>query len=158
MLLNIELKGPVDEPWVSKYDYNLAAQKVVQLITQYNIGYKTMVASLRPRILDSVILASQNLRPREFLIHSALNKIGRKATLGYTTPEHVIGTNINYGDLMEETIRKFKSENKLIGVWFQKKSQPESKRMRTRVFTIEGGVDFFLSDNPLEAMKIRDSL
>ena len=59
---------------------------------------------------------------------------------------------------MEETIRKFKSENKLIGVWFQKKSQPESKRMRTRVFTIEGGVDFFFSDNPLEAMKIRDSL
>jgi len=30
--------------------------------------------------------------------------------------------------------------------------------MRTKVFTIEGGVDFFFSDDPIGAMKIRDGL
>ena len=68
------------------------------------------------------------------------------------------GINIVYEDLAEESVRKVQFENKLLGVWFVKKSQPESKAMRTKVFTIEGGVDFFFSDDPLEAMKLRDSL
>ena len=35
MLLNIELKGPLDEFWAMQYDFNLAAEKVVELIDVY---------------------------------------------------------------------------------------------------------------------------
>jgi hypothetical protein len=58
MLLNIELKGPLDESWAERYDFELAAQRVVELIDTYKIGYKTMVSSFVPRILSSIIAAS----------------------------------------------------------------------------------------------------
>jgi len=35
MLLNIELKGPLNETWAEQYDFNLAAKKVVELIDVY---------------------------------------------------------------------------------------------------------------------------
>ena len=58
MLLNIELKGPLDEEWVSQYDYTLAAQKLIDLIDKYKIARKVMVSSFVPRIIDSVIAVS----------------------------------------------------------------------------------------------------
>ena len=67
MLLNIELKGPWDNDWESQYDFDLAAQKVVQLIEKYKIGYKTMVSSFLPRIHDGILRATQNTS-REFVI------------------------------------------------------------------------------------------
>ena len=66
MLMNIELKGPFDEEWVSQYDYNLAAQKVIDLIDKYNIAPKVMVSSFVPRIIDSVIAVSTP--ERKFII------------------------------------------------------------------------------------------
>jgi len=85
-----------------------------------------MISSFRTRLLDSVFLASPNTQPREFIVHSLLSKIGQQASLEYTAPEQMTGINIVYEDLTEESVKKFQSENKLIGVWFVKKSQPES--------------------------------
>ena len=67
MILNIELKGPLNEPWISQYDYVLAAKKVVDLIAKYQIGCKTMISSFVPRIIDAVVAASSD-PPRSFII------------------------------------------------------------------------------------------
>ena len=58
MLLNIELKGPWDEEWVSQYDYNLAARKVIELMEEYDIAHRVMISSFTPKIIDSVIAES----------------------------------------------------------------------------------------------------
>lgn len=62
MLLNIELKGPLDEEWVQMYDYNLAAQKVIELIEKFQVASRVMISSFVPRIVDSVIAASPSDR------------------------------------------------------------------------------------------------
>jgi len=67
MLLDIELKGPSAEEWVEKYDHNLAAQKVVDMIGKYKIAKKTMVSSFTPRILESILLATKDTE-REFIL------------------------------------------------------------------------------------------
>ena len=66
MLLNIELKGPWDEEYVSKYDYNLAARKVIELIDKYDVAERVMISSFVPRIIDSVVAASPS--NRKFII------------------------------------------------------------------------------------------
>ena len=66
MLLNIELKGPIDEEWVAQYDYNMAARKTIDLIDKYHLAHRVMVSSFVPRIIDSVIAASTP--DRKFII------------------------------------------------------------------------------------------
>ena len=73
MLLNIELKGPLDARWAAQYDFELAAQKVVYLIGKYNIGHKTMVSSFVPRILDCILRASHTTK-RDFIVHLLRNR------------------------------------------------------------------------------------
>lgn len=58
MLLNIEMKMPNNENMVPLYDYDLAAQLVVDLIEKYNIAFKVIVSSFDTRILDNVIQAA----------------------------------------------------------------------------------------------------
>ncbi len=58
MLLNIELKGPEDVEIAKSYDFDLAALKVVEMIDQYEIGYKTMISSFSARMLQSVIASA----------------------------------------------------------------------------------------------------
>lgn len=55
MLMNIELKGPLDEQWYDYYDFNQAAQLVIALIDKYDIALKVMISSFVPRILESII-------------------------------------------------------------------------------------------------------
>lgn len=77
MLLNIELKGPLSEDWVSQYDYDLAASKVIELIDKYDIGRKTMISSFVPRIVDSITRLSTSPpaeHPRKFIIQSLRNR------------------------------------------------------------------------------------
>ena len=68
MLMNIELKGPRFGPMISKYNYELAAKKVVDLIDKYNIASKVMVSSFVPRILQSIIDVTNP--QRKFIIHN----------------------------------------------------------------------------------------
>ena len=77
--------------------------------------------------------------------------------LDYVTPEHMTGINIMYDYLTEERVRKVHGSEKLMGVWYFAKTRTEDAEMWAKLFTIEGGVDFFFSDNPVEAMQIRDS-
>ncbi len=51
MLLNIELKGPLTEEWTAKYDYDLAAQKTIDLINKHGIAKETIISSFTPQIL-----------------------------------------------------------------------------------------------------------
>lgn len=68
MLLNIELKGPLNAEWVDQYDFNVAAEKVLGLIKQYDIADKTMISSFVPKVLQSVIGASRPPKQRNFVI------------------------------------------------------------------------------------------
>ena len=67
MLLNIELKGPISEEWITKYNYDLAALKVVELIEKYKISYKTMISSFVPQILESILRVTETRR-QDFII------------------------------------------------------------------------------------------
>jgi len=67
MLLNIELKGPISEEWITKYNYDLAALKVVELIEKYKISNKTMISSFVPQILESILRVTEN-RKQDFII------------------------------------------------------------------------------------------
>ena len=71
MLLNIELKGPRFGPLVKKYNFKLAARKVVDLINKYKIASKVMVSSFVPRILDCIMDAAPP--PRKFVINNLIS-------------------------------------------------------------------------------------
>ena len=66
------------------------------------------------------------------------------------------GVNIRYNFLSNEVERKVHYKNKLLGVWYNKIDTNEDNEMYENVFSIGGGVDFFYSDKPLEAKKVRD--
>lgn len=94
MLLSLEMKAPSDEPWVSTYNKDVAAQKVVQLITMYNVGSRLMVSSFKPSMLTSVLLASST-SPRTFTVYSLLDK----GATNFSTPLGMNGLHITYDDL-----------------------------------------------------------
>ena len=74
MLLNIDMRGPLDEALLSTYDCNLAAKKVIDLIEEYDVGAKTMVSSFVPRILDAFL--ANSTAPRSFVVQSLRNRVG----------------------------------------------------------------------------------
>lgn len=94
MLLNIELKGPMDPACFEYYDFGLTARKVVELIDKYEIGYRTMISSFNPNILDAVVVESAS--DRDFLIQSLRNWFGLEDVLNYATPAQMTGINIDY--------------------------------------------------------------
>ena len=120
MLLNIELKGPMSEEIAKLYDYDLAAQKVIELIDQYSIGYKSMISSFTPRILTSVINASPSteLRPRSFVIQSIRNNYGKPDPDNYETFDEMVGMNIDYAQFTSERVEKIQSTNNFVGLWY----------------------------------------
>lgn len=120
MLLNIELKGPMSEEIAKLYDYDLAAQKVIELIDQYSIGYKSMISSFTPRILTSVINASPSteLRPRSFVIQSIRNNYGKPDPDNYETFDEMVGMNIDYAQFTSERVEKIHSTNNFVGLWY----------------------------------------
>ena len=103
MLLNIELKGPLSDDWVSQYDYDLAAQKVIELIDRYDIGKKTMISSFVTRIIDSVTRVSSSPpaeHPRTFIIQSLRNRGIKADPDNYRIFDQTTGINI-YIDYLE---------------------------------------------------------
>ena len=56
------------------------------------------------------------------------------------------GVNIRYNFLTEELQNKVHSQNKLLGVWYNKMDTIEDNEMYEKIFTIGNGVDFFYSD------------
>ena len=86
MMLNIELKGPESPEWAVKYDCNMAASKVIELIEKYSIDLKVMISSFGPRILDAVIKASPV--NRRFLIQKLIWTEGNKTQWDTFNTEH----------------------------------------------------------------------
>lgn len=68
MLLNIELKGPLDPVWGQMYDYDLAAREVIKLIEKYDIASRTMISSFVRKIVDSVIKIAESQQSVEYMI------------------------------------------------------------------------------------------
>ena len=116
MLLNIELKGPWDEEYVSQYDYNLAAKKVIQLIDKYNVAERVMISSFVPRIIDSVISASSP--DRKFIIQSLRNRRGLPDPASYAMFEQTTGINIMLQYMTEARIKKVQKSGHLVGLWY----------------------------------------
>ena len=74
MLLNIELKGPMDPECLDEFDFDETAEIVVDLINKYQIGSRVMVSSFNPNVLDAVLRASS--ADRDFLVQSLRNWYG----------------------------------------------------------------------------------
>lgn len=56
-------------------------------------------------------------------------------------------------------VKKVRRSGGLFGLWYLALWNPnEGDKIWNKVFTIEGGVDFFFSDKPLQAMQARDKL
>ena len=62
MLINIELKAPVNAEVGARYNHRLAAQTVVNLISKYGIAHQTMISSFNPKVIDAVHTASEGRR------------------------------------------------------------------------------------------------
>ena len=67
------------------------------------------------------------------------------------------GINVQYKYLTEEIVKKVHDDKKYIGLWCPMGGW-ESPEMMAKVFTHGGGVDFFFSNSPVEAMLYRDSI
>ena len=128
MLLNIELKGPLDEAWVSQYDYNLAARKVIDLIEEYEIGSKTMISSFVPRILDAILAASST--PRSFVVQSLRNRGTVMDPDNYAVFPEMTGINMYVKYLSEDIVNKVvKTSGNWLGVWYIARLQTEGEDM-----------------------------
>ena len=156
MLLNIELKGPIDEEWVQQYDYNLAALKVIELIEKYDIAKRVMISSFVPRIIDSVIAASTS--DRQFIIHSLRNRMGLPDPADYAIFDQTRGINIMLQYLTDEIVSQTHASGSLVGLWYAARLNPLEDDMWQQVFSAAGGVDFFFSDKPLHAMEARNRI
>lgn len=119
-----------------------------------------MVSSFVPRILTSIIAASTSTETyqRDFIIQSLCNRGGVEDPHDYATQDQMTGVNIYYEYLTPERVKKVHSTQNFIGLWYVAVMQTEDVEMWSRVFLSGGGVDFFYSDKPLEAMATRDSL
>ena len=97
MLINIELKGPqATSSWSANYNYDLAAQKIIELIDKHEIANKTMVSSFVPRIINTVVKYSEAPlagHPRRFVI-SPLSR-GKEHPEDDTLRQPSVGINIS---------------------------------------------------------------
>ena len=118
-----------------------------------------MVSSFVPRILTSIIAASPSTETykRDFIIQSLRNRGGVEDPHDYATHDQMTGVNIYIEYLTPERVLKVHSTKNFIGLWYVAVRQTEDAEMWSKVFLSGGGVDFFYSDKPLEAMAIRDS-
>ena len=125
MLLNIELKGPRNGPMTAKYNYKLAAKKVVNLINKHKIASKVMISSFVPRILRSIIEISPP--SRKFIIN---NLVSNTADVhdghDLATYSNFDGSNIDYRFLTEEIVTRIHSELRRLGVWYSKFTSVEN--------------------------------
>ena len=157
MLLNIELKGPWSEEVKSQYDHTMAASKTVEMINQNDIANKVMISSFNSEILDAV--TSVSATPRRFMVQRLTNPDFEDDRDQYNTFEDHSGVNIFFNHITEQVVNKVHQQgNNKIGLWHCARRNTENDHMYQQVFTIGGGVDFFFSDKPVEAMRARDQL
>ena len=71
LLLNIELKAPMDSNIAQRYNYQLAARIVCDMISKYRVAHQTMISSFTPEVITAVNLASQGRR--DFIVQSLRN-------------------------------------------------------------------------------------
>lgn len=119
-----------------------------------------MISSFTPRLLTSVINASPSteLKPRSFIIQSIRNNYGKPDPNDYETFDEMVGMNIDYWQFRADRVEKIHSTNNFVGLWYSVTRASENEEMWFKAFTEGGGVDFFFSDKPIEAMQSRDSL
>ena len=122
MLLNIELKGPFDEAWLPHYDFNLAAEKMIELMDKYNLAHRVMVSSFVPRIIDSVIAISTP--DRKFIIQSLRNRKALPDPADYEKKEQTTGLNMMLDYMTVARVKKVRSTGGLFGLWYSKIRNP----------------------------------
>lgn len=89
-----------------------------------------------------------------------LNHDGPEAN-GYPTPTGMAGINVDYHYLEQDVIEDTQKNGNVLAVWYWNADQggttTENDEMYQHVFGKTGKmVDYFYSDNPLEAMRVRD--
>lgn len=90
-------------------------------------------------------------------LEDQLLNYGGRETDGYPTPQGMEGINIDLHYLEQSVIRKTQFEGKSLSVWYWTETEEETTKAYNKLFGLTGNkVDFFYSDDPLEAMKARD--
>ena len=139
-----------------RYNDSLAAVKTVQLIDKYDIGHQTMVSTFSERQLDAVVkIASKS---KGFIVQLLTEWEDDFDEEAYEHPPNISGVSMKLQSLNENISRKIRADGGLIGIWFYANKDSEDEEMWRNVFTTGGGVDFFYSDHPLEAMQVRDAM
>ena len=92
MLLNFEMKVPLDPEVAARYDYKLAAAIVVNAISKYGVAAQTMVSSFDAGMLAAMHEASQGRR--DFIIQSLRNFDLGPDPDEYTISETMNGVNV----------------------------------------------------------------
>ena len=121
MLLNIEIKAPVDAKRSKAYNTDMAAEKVIELIKKYDIGPRVVISSFTPKVIKSVEKASMPPEDRTFIIQPLINVKGKTDPHNYVVQDHMSGLNMNYEFLNKERTSKVTKNKKLLGVWLSHK-------------------------------------
>ena len=158
MLLNIEVKAPEDPEIFARYDHELAANVLCDLIGQYGVAKRTMVSSFSQQQLLDIKKASENRR--DFVIQSLRNGDGGPDPEDYAIDPQMHGVNLIYSQLNRQLVQRLRQSEQqmLLGVWYLKDQSQEDATMYMRVFKTCSPIDFFYSDRPVEAMKARAAI
>ena len=158
MLINVEMKAPLSEEMQKHYNYEAASQIVNEAITRHGIEDRTIISTFDKKMANLMETAPN----RKFKVIQLLNYDGPEQD-GYETSTGMTGINVDYHHLEQKVIEKTQEDGKVIGVWYWNANQggptTENIDVYEHVFGRTGNiVDYFYSDNPLEAMRVRDMI
>ena len=156
MLINIEIKAPSETPAVlARYNYKLACQIVKEHIDWFQVEERTIISSF----VSLVTKQMKAIAPvRNFQILQLLNYGGLEKN-GYPTPRGMQGINLDLHYLDQDVIEKTQTNGNAVAVWYWTKTESENDQVYNLLFGKTGNkVDYFYSDQPMEAMRARDAI
>lgn len=148
------MKAPADPTNAARYDHQEAARILCNLLSTYGVSSRVVISSFSFAQLKAVSEASAGRR--DFFIQSLRNSDGGPDD--YSIDDTLDGVNLIYTQLNRPLIESLRETHSLIGVWFWTEQSVENHAMYVRVFQTCSNIDFFYSDQPLEAMAARDAL
>lgn len=159
MLLNIELKGPSDPAFKPRYDFNLAAELVHEMIMENGIAHLVMISSFQADIRSAVHRVAGEQRP--YLVQR-LTEDTQPHDNEWWNEEKIIqdgtdGVNMYVPYLTTDVVKNIQRAGGLLGVWYSARLEKEDEEMYEHVM-VTTRADILYSDKPLAAKTFRDTI
>ena len=118
--LHLELKGPYFDEFKHKYDFNLAALKLYELIEKYGIKHRTIVSSFNIEAIEAMVEICKERNDKDLKI-SFLPKYTVESTIDPTVPDGCFGIGLNSIHATKEIVDRVQAAGKKIGIFIGSK-------------------------------------